>query len=80
MLTIRDEEVRTLARELMQKTGAATMTAAVKSALVGELSRTDEHETLLEKIAAIREKALAGAVRPPQPPMTKEERDHLWER
>jgi len=69
-----------MARELMQRTGAPTMTAAIKSALASKLSQADEEVTLIDKIAAIRAKALANAVRPPQPPLTKSERDSLWER
>lgn len=80
MLSIRDEQVRTLAQALMRKSGAPTITAAIKQALENEISKTEEQQTLQEKIEAIRQKALAKAVRPPELPLSKDARDDLWER
>ena len=78
MLSIRDEDVRTLAQDLMSATGAPTITAAIKRALENEIARVDGELSLQERVDAIRRKALAKAVRPPGQPLTKEERDDLW--
>jgi antitoxin VapB len=80
MLSIRDEQVRSLALNLMEKTGAPTITAAIRLALENETARVEERTTLQEKVEMIRKKALAVAIRPPQPPLTKAERDDLWDR
>lgn len=80
MLSIRDERIRTLAQDLMQRTGAPTITAAIRVALENEISRIDDRGTLAERVEALRHKALAKAVRRPQLPLTKEERDDLWGR
>ena len=80
MLSFRDEEVRTLAREVMEKTGAPSMTAAVKQALKNEIARSQSTLSLKEKVDALRLRAQQMAVRPPEAPFSKEERDALWER
>jgi len=76
MLSIRDERVRTLAEGLMQKTGAPTITAAIRQALENEMARTEG--SLQERVDALRRKSLHKAVRPPAQPLTKQERDDLW--
>ena len=78
MLSIRDEEVRTLAQDLMKNTGAPTITAAIKRALKNEIARVGEELSLEEQVDALRRKALAKAIRPPGQSLTKEERDDLW--
>ena len=77
MLSIRDDEVRTLAETVMRRRGAANLTAAIKLALQNEIRRADAAVPLAERVAAMRAQALAKAVRPPQPPLTEEERDTL---
>ncbi len=42
MLSIRDEEVRTLAEAVMKRCGAPNLTAAIKLALQREIKRADE--------------------------------------
>jgi antitoxin VapB len=42
VLSIRDEEVRTLAEVVMKRCGAPTLTAAIKLALQREIKRADE--------------------------------------
>ncbi|WP_342107556.1 type II toxin-antitoxin system VapB family antitoxin [Methylobacterium sp. SI9] len=78
MLSIRDEEVRTLAETVMSKCGAPNLTAAIKLALQNEIRRADAAIPLAERIAAIRSRALAKAKNPPQPKLTDAERDALW--
>ena len=78
MLSIRDEEVRTLAETVMRKRGAPTLTAAIKLALKHEIKRADEASTLVERVAAIRAEAATKAIEPPKPPLTPAERDALW--
>lgn len=78
MLSIRDEEVRTLAETVMRRCGAPTLTAAIKLALKHELKRADEALSLSERVSAIRAEAMTKAVRPRQPPLTEAERNALW--
>jgi antitoxin VapB len=80
MLSIRDEQVRTLAQDVMRKTGAPTITAAIRQALENEIARADEKVPLRERVEALRRKVLGDAVHPKGKPLTKEERDALWER
>ena len=79
MLSIRDEQVRTLAQDVMRKTGAPTITAAIKLALQNEVARTEDKVSLRERVDALRRKILGDGVRPREKPLTKEERDALWE-
>lgn len=78
MLSIRDEDVRTLAETVMKKCGAPNLTAAIKIALRHEIERADEAIPLVERVAAIRADALRTAVRSRKPPLTEAERDDLW--
>ncbi|RAX37770.1 hypothetical protein DQ393_30380 [Rhizobium tropici] len=78
MLSIRDEEVRTLAETVMRKRGASNLTAAIKLALQHEIERADEAIPLKRHVAEIRARALDKAKFPPAPPLTKDERDALW--
>lgn len=78
MLSIRDERVRSLAQDLMRKTGAPTITAAIRQALENEIAKADARGSLQERINALRSRALSKAVRPPAPLLSKEERDDLW--
>ncbi len=80
MLSIRDEEVRTLAETVMRTSGAPNLTAAIKLALRREIERAEEAVPLTERVAAIRAAALAKADRPPAPPLSAAERDDLWTR
>ena len=80
MLSIRTEEVRTLAETVMRKSGVPTLTAAIKLALQREIKRADEVTPLIERVAAIRAAALAKADRPTAPPLNEDERDALWTR
>ncbi|GAA0277962.1 hypothetical protein LNAOJCKE_5603 [Methylorubrum aminovorans] len=59
MLSIRDEEVRTLAEAVMKRCGAPNLTAAIKLALQREIKRADEALPLIDRVAAIRAEALA---------------------
>src|SRR6476469_7550050 len=61
MLSIRDEEVRTLAQDVMRKTGAPTITAAIKQALANEIARADEKIPLRERVEALRRRVLGDA-------------------
>ena len=79
MLSIRDEQDRTLAQDVMRKTGAPTITAAIKLALQNEVARTEDEVPLRERVDALRRKILGDEVRPKEKPLTKEERDALWE-
>jgi antitoxin VapB len=79
MLSIRDEEVRTLAETVMRRCGAPNLTAAIKLALKHELKRADEALPLAARVAAIRAEAMTKAIRPTKPPLTEAERDALWE-
>jgi antitoxin VapB len=47
-------------------------------ALENEISRTNDQGSLSERVEALRRKALAKAIHPPLPPLSKEERDALW--
>ena len=78
MLSIRDEDVRSLAETVMSRCGAPNLTAAIKLALQNEIRRADAAIPLAERVAAIRAKALAKAKHPPQPKLTDAERDALW--
>ena len=53
MLSIRDEEVRTLAETVMSRCGAPNLTAVIKLALQNELQRADAAIPLAERVAAI---------------------------
>jgi antitoxin VapB len=79
MLSIRDEEVRTLAQDLMHSTGAPTITAAIKRALKNELARTKEQSSVREKLEALQRKALGMAKHAPDRDYV-DSRDDLWER
>lgn len=78
MLSIRDEEVRTLAEAVMRKSGAPNLTAAIKLALQHEIIRADEATPLADRVAAIRATAMSKADRPPVPPLSRDERDAMW--
>ena len=79
MLSIRDEEVRTLAKALMAESGAPTLTAAIKLALRNELDRVHSAPSLHQRVEALRKAAKAKAVRPPET-ARPDARDSLWER
>jgi hypothetical protein len=79
MLSIPDDEVRTLALELMKITGEPTITAAIKRALINEIARSKEPESLQEKVEALRRRALSKAKHPPDRSYL-DSRDDLWER
>jgi len=79
MLNISDDEIRTLALELMQRTGEPTLTAAIKRALTNEIARSARPETLQEKVDALQRKALSKATQPPDRNYI-DSRDDLWER
>ena len=79
MLSIRDEEVRTLAQDLMKSTGAPTITAAIKRALVNELARTNEKVSLRESLEELQRKALGMANHAPDRNYV-DSRDDLWDR
>ena len=79
MLSIRDEEVRTLAQYLMNETSAPTITAAIKRALKNELARAREQSSVLEKLEALQRKALGMAKQAPDRNYI-DSRDDLWER
>jgi antitoxin VapB len=78
MLSIRDERVRVLAEDVMEKTGAPSLTAAIRLALENEIARADGELSLRERVDALRHKVLGKAIRPAGQPLTKEERDSLW--
>ena len=78
MLSIRDETVRALAADVMEKRNVPTITAAIRLALENEVARANAEMSLQERVDALRRKALSKAVRPPGQPLTKEERDDLW--
>ncbi|MBE7204458.1 MAG: type II toxin-antitoxin system VapB family antitoxin [Parafilimonas terrae] len=78
MLSIRDEEVRTLAEMVMIRCGAPNLTAAIKLALQNEIRRTDAAIPLAERVAVIRARALAKSKSAPQPKLTDAERHALW--
>lgn len=80
MLSIRDEEVRTLAEVVMKRCGAPTLTAAIKLALQHEIKRADEALPLIDRVAALRAEALAKADRPPAAPLSDAQRDAMWTR
>lgn len=79
MLSIRDEEVRTLAQDLMKNTGAPTITAAIKRALVNEIARTEKKPSLREEMDELRRKVLGSAKITPDR-NTTDSRDDLWDR
>jgi antitoxin VapB len=78
MLSIRDERIRTLAEDLMEKRNIPSITAAIRLALENEVERTNQGLSLQERVDALRRRALSKAIRPPSQPLTKEERDDLW--
>ena len=79
MLSIRDEEVRSLAQDLMKTSGDPTITAAIKRALLNELARTKEKVSLRESLEALQRKALGMATRIPDRDFV-DSRDDLWDR
>lgn len=79
MLSIRDEEVRTLAQDLMKNTGAPTITAAIKRALKNEIARTKEQVSLRESLEELQRKALGMAKHTPDRDYV-DSRDDLWDR
>lgn len=79
MITIRDEEVRVLAQTVMKKSGAETMTAAIKLALQHEIERADDAIPLMTHVREMVAKAKARAVHPPEP-NAQDSRDSMWER
>lgn len=79
MLSIRDEHVRTLAVGLMEKTGAPTITAAIRQALENETARVEEQMTLLERVEALRRKVLGDAALRKPNRNTVDSRDDLWD-
>jgi antitoxin VapB len=78
MLSIRNLRVRELAEVVMRETGAPNITAAITQALEHEVERARQAVPLPSRIAALRRRAMAGAVRPPAP-VTPAEIDELWE-
>jgi antitoxin VapB len=78
MLSIRNVRVRELAQVVMRETGAPSLTAAITQALEHEVERARQAVPLQMRIAALRQRAMAGAVRPPAP-VTPAEIDDLWE-
>lgn len=79
MLSIRDERIRTLAQDVMRKTGAPTITAAIRLALENEVAKGDEQQlSLREKIKALQKKALGMATQPPDRNYV-DSRDDLWD-
>jgi antitoxin VapB len=78
MLSIRNVRVRELAEVVMRETGAPSLTAAITQALEHEVERARQAVPLQMRIAALRQRAMASAVRPPAP-VTPAEIDDLWE-
>lgn len=78
MLSIRDERIRTLATGLMEKTGAPTITAAIRQALENETARLNEEPTFQEKIKALQDRVRSMAKHPPDRNYV-DSRDDLWE-
>jgi antitoxin VapB len=79
MLSIRDEQVRTLAQDVMRKTGAPTITAAIRLALENEIARREEKMSLRERVEALRRKVLGDVDIVPDR-NTIDSRDDLWDR
>lgn len=79
MLNIPDDEVRTLALELMKDSGEPTITAAIKRALVNELARTKEQVSLRDSFEELQRRALAMAKHAPDRNYV-DSRDDLWDR
>lgn len=79
MLSIRDEQIRTLALGLMASTGAPTITAAIRRALENETARVEEQMTLQEKVEAMRRKILGDAAFRKPDRNTVDSRDDLWD-
>lgn len=79
MLTIRDDEVRTLALTVMKKRGAENMTAAIKLALQNEINRARDEIPIMDRVDAMIAKARAKATGP-QLPSTEDVRDSMWDR
>ena len=87
MLSNRDEQVRILATNLMRKTGAPTITAAIRQALENETARVSENPTLQERLKPLRERVeklrrdvLGDAAYDKPDPNYKDSRDDLWDR
>lgn len=77
MLSIRNARVRALAQVVMRETGAPSITAAITQALEHEVERARQAVPLRQRVAALRQRALAQAVRSPTP-VTSAEVDELW--
>jgi len=78
MLSIRNARVRELAERVMRETGAPNITAAITQALEHEVERARHAVPLRDRIAALRQRAMASAARPPAP-VTPAEIDEFWE-
>jgi antitoxin VapB len=78
MLSIRNARVRELAEIVMRETGAPNITAAITQALEHEVERARQAVPLPIRIAALRQRAMARAVRPPTP-VAPADIDELWE-
>ncbi len=79
MLSKRDEEIRTLAQDLMKTTGEPTLTAAIKRPLVNELARIEKKPSLKEEIDELRRRVLGSAKIVPDR-NTVDSRDDMWDR
>jgi antitoxin VapB len=78
MLSIRNTRVRELAQIVMRETGAPNITAAITQALEHEVERARQAVPLHQRVAALRQRAMANAVRSPAP-FEPAEIDALWE-
>jgi antitoxin VapB len=78
MLSIRDERIRTLAQDLMLKTGAPTITAAIRQALENETVRVNEEPTFQEKIKALQDR-VRNMAKHPLDRNYVDSRDDLWD-
>jgi antitoxin VapB len=78
MLSIRNPRVRALAEVVMRETGAPSITAAITQALEHEVERARQAVPLRQRVAALRQRTLEKAVRPPAP-VAPAEIDELWE-
>ena len=79
MLSIRDERVRALAEDVMEKTGAPSLTAAIRLALENEIARSDIRPSLREEMNELRRKVL-GTVKITPDRNAEDSRDDLWDR
>ncbi len=78
MLSIRNARVRELAQLVMRETGAPSITAAITQALEHEVERARQAVPLHQRIANLRQRAMATAVRAPAP-VAPADIDDLWE-